>query len=68
MSQVNDLIAYLKKHGSITPKEAMYELKIWRLAARIPEAREKGYRIDSTMIKAASGKRHARYVFMGRKK
>lgn len=66
MSQVNDLISYLKKNKHITPREAVFHLDVWRLAARIPEIREKGYRIDTIMVNTANGKRHARYLLRGK--
>ena len=43
------ILAYLRKHGSITPDEArIYCRKCERLAARISELRADGYNIITT--------------------
>jgi len=67
MSQVTALISYLKENGSITPLQALSDLGIMRLAARILEIRGKGYSIDTDISKSLSGKRYARYIYRGKK-
>lgn len=64
MSQKNDVIEYIKTHGSITQRDANY-IGCYRLSARVGELIKDGVPIVSTMeagIKA-NGKpeRHARY-------
>ena len=38
-TQVEQVLDYIKKYGSITPFEAIYELGVTRLSARIYELR-----------------------------
>lgn len=40
---------YLKKHGTITPREALMDLNVYRLAARIKELRDAGRKISTYM-------------------
>ena len=61
-SQTNMILNYLKEGNSITTLEAMILFQITCLAERIRDLREKGYVINSLMIKDdKSGKRYARY-------
>lgn len=41
------IIMYMKDHGSITPLDALREFGCMRLAARIADLKERGYRIES---------------------
>ena len=50
-TQIQRLLDYLDLHGSITPKEAIDELGIMRLASRISELRKSGYEIEGKMVK-----------------
>ena len=65
------VLKYLQKHGSITPVEAINELGVTRLGARIFELRDRGYKIisESAPIKNQFGKVMplARYVYERRK-
>ena len=61
-SQTNQILNYLKKGNSITTFEATNLFQITCLAERIRDLREKGYVINSLIIKDdISGKRYARY-------
>lgn len=50
MSQNEMIIDYIVKHGSITPKDAVNELDIWRLASRITDLKRKGMKIKTTYV------------------
>ena len=54
------ILNHLKTKGSITPIEALEKYQCFRLAARISDLREQGYKID-TEIERRGGKRWARY-------
>lgn len=45
------ILDYLDQFGSITPMEAMRDLGIMRLAARISDLKEDGYEIRTSMEK-----------------
>ena len=45
MNQTEKVLDYLERHGSITPQEAMKELGIMRLGARIYDLKEDGVKI-----------------------
>ena len=64
LTQNKRILDYLDKNGSITPQEAMLNLGIMRLAARIMELRVAGHDIPCEMVagKNAYGTFHyARY-------
>lgn len=44
------ILRYLKKHGKITPFDALREAGSLRLAARIADLRKEGYKIDTVMV------------------
>lgn len=46
MTQNERVIAYMREHGSITQRDAMW-LGIYRLSARIFDLRKAGYRVQS---------------------
>ena len=50
MTQNERILEYLNKHGSITPIDAMIDLGVMRLASRISDLKNMGYRIESKMI------------------
>jgi hypothetical protein len=54
MTQCESLLDYLTRHGSITPNEALSELGIGRLAARILELKERGFGIVTEIIEVAT--------------
>lgn len=45
MTQADKILDYMERHGSITPQEAMQELGIMRLGARIYDLKESGVKI-----------------------
>ncbi len=50
VSQCEQIIAYMKKHGSITQLDAYLDIGCWRLASRISDLKRKGYLIKREMI------------------
>lgn len=52
MTQVERIEEYMRRHGSITTLEAMRDLGVLRLSARIYDLRAKGLEIDSDFVKA----------------
>ena len=53
-TQTKKLLAYLKRHGSITPMQALTELGIMRLGARVYDLRAAGHSIDRELIEVPS--------------
>lgn len=51
MTQKEEILQYLKDHGSITPMDAFYDLGITKLATRISEMRREGIEFDIKMEK-----------------
>lgn len=49
-TQCNDVLKYLKEHGSITIYEAVYKLGITRLGARIWDLKRQGYMFSSELV------------------
>ncbi len=49
-SQHKRLIAYLEQNKSITQLEALKELGIFRLSARVAELKKQGYKILGEMV------------------
>lgn len=45
-SQCKQILQYMQDFGSITPLEAMTDLGVMRLAARIADLKKAGYRIS----------------------
>lgn len=61
-SQTDQILNYLQAGNVLTPLEAMRKFNCMRLGARIYDLRQKGYVINSLIIKDdISGKRYARY-------
>ena len=48
------VLGYLKKHGSITPMEALREFGCYRLGARIYDLRQSGVKIKTEFVDAMS--------------
>lgn len=48
-NQKEKIIKYIKKYKSITPQDAMFDLGIMRLAARISDLKDDGYNIETEM-------------------
>lgn len=59
MTQCELVLEYMRKHGSITSRQAVNELGVHRLAARISDLRRRGYFIRRIMVTAKNryGKR-----------
>lgn len=49
-SQCDQVLEYIKSNGSITPLEAVRDLGILRLAARVSDLRDRGVRIEREMV------------------
>ena len=61
-SQSKQILDYLQSGNALTPLEALRKFNCLRLGARIYDLRQKGYVINSLIIKDdISGKRYARY-------
>jgi len=60
-TQTDDLIVYLQRHGRITPLEALDQLGIFRLAARIFEVKQRNFNIHDRMVMgtARNGRRYS---------
>jgi len=66
LTQNQMVINHLKKFGTITPREAMDDYQITRLAARVDELKRVGWNIDTEMRKhQITGKRYAKYHLVG---
>ena len=61
MSQRDRILAHLKSGKPLTGLEALDRFGCFRLAARIGELRESGYRIERTWVQKGD-KRYARYA------
>lgn len=49
VSQCNKILAYIRKHGSITPLDALREFGCMRLASRMSDLKRRGYTVKSVM-------------------
>lgn len=71
MSQNGRIIDYLTRHGSITQLDAMKDLGIMRLGARVFDLKERGYNIQTVMVedlnRFGEPTRYARYYLKGDK-
>lgn len=65
-SQCETVLAHLKEKGNISPMEALIVYKIPRLAARVFELRQEGWKIQSIRSRDLAGARYVRYEFCGR--
>lgn len=50
MNQTDAIYDYMKQHGSIEPLQALRDLGVYRLAARIKNLRDKGYDIKTKTV------------------
>lgn len=50
MSQNIRVHEYLRRNGCITPQQALNDLGVMRLAARIADLKEKGVQIETVMV------------------
>lgn len=62
MSQNAKVLDWLRKWGSITPKEAIDNLRIYRLGARVYDLRKRGHDILNANPQGFGD--HARYVLI----
>lgn len=58
------VLRYLERNGSITPMQALNELNVYRLGARVWELRAAGYPIETETVATPSKKHYARYVLV----
>lgn len=49
MTQNEQVLSYIRQHGSIDAWRAMRDLRIMRLASRVHDLREAGFQITGTM-------------------
>lgn len=49
MTQCERVLDYMQRFGSITSAEAMMDLGVYRLAARISDLKDSGYNIKDVM-------------------
>ena len=62
MSQRTEILLHLKKHGRITPLQALNQYKCFRLADVIYRLRGQGWPIATRMVEdPVSGGRYAQY-------
>jgi hypothetical protein len=61
MTQTQGILAYLQRGNAINPMVALRLFRSFRLAARIKELREYGYRIKREMRTSRDGSRYASY-------
>lgn len=70
MKQTERLLAHFERNGSITPMQALSELGIYRLGARVYDLREAGHDIATHRFEVAdrhgSISRPAKYVYKGK--
>lgn len=50
-TQAQLVLEYMKEFGSITPLEAIQDLGVYRLSARIADLKKKGFSIQTKMEK-----------------
>jgi hypothetical protein len=60
-TQTDQVLSYMRLWGSVTPLQAMHDIGCMRLAARIKDLRDRGYRIETRTIESKNGKRYASY-------
>ena len=63
-TQCKQILAYMERHGSITPLDALREFGCMRLSARILDLRKLGWNIR-TIKTTYNGKKFARYILEG---
>lgn len=50
MTQCERIIKYMRDFGSINPLQAMADLGVMRLAARVSDLRDQGHEIDRRIV------------------
>ena len=64
MSQNQRLLMWLQVNKTITPKEALFQLGIYRISARIKELRERGHDIRTLINNEKDEPRYAIYTYV----
>ena len=64
LSQNQKLLLWLQVNKSITPKEALFQLGIYRLSARIKELSEQGHDIRTLINKEKGEANYAIYTYV----
>lgn len=59
--QTRKVLSHLERHGSISPLEAFGVYRITRLAARIKEIRNAGFKVETNMKTDPTGTKYAEY-------
>ena len=65
-TQCQKILAYIDKHGGITPLEALTEIGCMRLAARIADLEKVGHEFTHTMITRKTEDGSERFMRYGR--
>ncbi len=60
-TQAENILAYLKAGGTLTPLDALERFGCFRLGARVFDLRERGYDIISERLTVPGGKVVAKY-------
>lgn len=60
--QTRQVLRVLRERGSLTPREALETVGTDRLAARIYELRQAGYKVSTKREPNGNGGHHARYT------
>jgi hypothetical protein len=60
-SQNSKILRHLESGGTLTPYDALTKFGTLRLAARIKNLKDLGYRIHGEMVSFRNGKRAAQY-------
>ena len=61
-TQAQDVLDFMRKHGSITRRQADRELGVMRLASRISELKRLGHEIKSEPIKVKARNGRSTYI------
>lgn len=56
MTQCEKILEYMEQYGSITAWDAVYNLGIFRLSARIADLKADGYKIHSETVRKKDGR------------
>ena len=60
-SQKEQILAYLRTGGTLTPLESLSMFGCLALSQRVTDLKREGYQIESTLVDVGQGKRVARY-------
>lgn len=61
-TQAQDVLEFMRKNGSITRRQADYELGVMRLASRINELKRKGHDIKSEPVRVKARNGRSTYI------